>query len=121
MHIPLQIDLGEMPPSAAVMDAIRVGAAHLNRYFPALIGCQVALASAAAPPSEALQIRIRIIVPSAALDVEHAAGCGTAPDAAVRSAFEAALCRLQAWVTATCADSPPPAPVDADQGRGPEM
>ncbi len=99
MHLPLEIDFGQVPPSAALKNAVRAGAAHLNRYCPDVIGCAVSL-SGAGTPAAAVRVHIRLSLPGATVEVHHAQDPHEDLEAAIHGAFDAIHLRLEDWLAA---------------------
>ena len=95
MQIPLQITLHGIEPSDAVHNAIREKAEKLDRYYPHIMSCHVALELAGRHQHQGRQFsaRIDIKVPGGEIAVTHQHDEDL--QIAIRDAFDAARRRLE--------------------------
>ena len=96
MHLPLEINFGQLPASPSIRSAVRAGTATLNRYYPEIIGCHVDLSpgdSGTVP-----QVHIKLKLPGAEVDVNQAQESHEDLESAVQRAFATMQLRLADWV-----------------------
>jgi cold shock CspA family protein/ribosome-associated translation inhibitor RaiA len=100
MQVPLQITFHNMPTSAPVEAHIRERAAALERFFPGIVGCRVAVESSARQHRRGrlYHLRIALTVPGQEIVVKRDPGANHAHEdmlVAVRDAFDAVRRQLE--------------------------
>ena len=121
MERPLEIVFHNMPPSAEIERLVREKVGKLEKFYPRLVGCRVAVESPHKQhkTGNVPEVHIELQVPGQTLVVRHERGARlrrASPNArsSVRDAFDAAKANLQDYKRKQAREvKPRPAPLQA--------
>jgi cold shock CspA family protein len=121
MERPLELVFHNMPPSSEIESLVREKVAKLEKFYPRIVGCRVAveLPHKAHKTGNSPKVRVEIQVPGQTLVVRHeqrARQRGSTPTArsSVRDAFDAATEKLRDFKRKQAREvKPHPAPLQA--------